>query len=209
MATSHAKTLAPVLALDRGTLLSRMAFFPESQQLDDLRELLTQDADLDVITACKRVGLAPRLVLAAFTEATLALDRETAKAAAHASLPEVVGRLSYHAMPQVRRCPRLCSRPPTGGLKTEVMLGTQSMICPQCDGEGSYLQESEHMTWAADKLLKIGELPEVKTGPLVAIQNNTINPNSNFLERLLLASDSIVSRASLTAPIIEAEVVSK
>jgi hypothetical protein len=86
-----------------------------------------------------------------------------------------------------------------------VQLGTSEAICPQCNGAGEYLQESENMQWAADRILKISNLPEEKgSGVQVNVQNNvSVKSSGDFMERMAKAAHAVVGRTS----IIDAEVI--
>jgi hypothetical protein len=157
----------------RDGLARQLAFLPAPTTPEKtLLELLDAGVDRPLAELLREANLTPGALASSIASAKIEFEREVAKAAAVEAAPEVIDRLIYHAKPQVRRCPRLCTRTPTGGVKTMVMLGTQESICPQCDGAGAYPQESEHMPWAADKLLRIG-LPEDKgPGVQVNVQNN-------------------------------------
>jgi hypothetical protein len=188
--------------------LARMLMFlpaPTPAQ-SDLLALLEMGDERPLIALLREVGLTPASLASSVVLAKTEFEREVAKAAAAEVMPDVVEDLTKHAIDRMRRCPRLCQRTPTGGIKTMVLLGTSEAICPECDGVGETLQSSPHKQYAATFLGKVAQLPE-PTGPgvQVNVQNNVSMKTSSgdFMERMAKAAHAVSGRTS----IVEAEVV--
>lgn len=132
-------------------------------------------------------------------DARVELEREVARGLAVEAAPDIIEDLKSHAIDRLRRCPRLCSVQPGLGPKTMVRLGADVQVCPECLGVGQTVQSSPHKQWAATTSLKIAALPEEKSGPLVAIQNNVSNriDAQGFFEKMLQTSDDIIARAKI------------
>lgn len=146
------------------------------------------------------------MLVAAFRTAAESFEREVARVNALQTLPDIVADLRLHAFARMKRCPRYCAREPGKGPKTMVKLGTDVQVCPECEGVGQTLQESGYKEWAQEKLLKIGELPEDRKAPLVAVQNNntTLSVGGGFMEKMVALSDEVMRRRLPAAEVVEA-----
>lgn len=193
--------------------LARMLLFlpaPTPAQTD-LLALLESEDPRPLVALLREVGLTPASLASSVVLAKTEFEREVAKAAAAEVMPDVVEDLTKHAIDRLRRCPRLCQRTPTGGIKTMVFLGTQEAICPECNGIGETLQSSPHKQYAATFLGKVANLPEDKgPGVQVNVQNNmgvklgTSNLISDLAKAVHAAS---MVRVLPLDPIKDAEIV--
>lgn len=187
--------------------LSRLLLFlpAPSEPEERLLELLEAGDDRPLIALLREVGLSPALLASAVAKSKLEFEREIAKAEAVAAAPEIIADLRRHAVDRMGRCPNLCTRIDGMGPKTFVQLGTDKQVCPLCEGRGETLQSSPHKQWAAGLTLKIGNLPEDRSAPLVAIQQNVgVGGGSpDFMERMVKAAHAVVGRPE----VVDAEIV--
>ena len=196
MTGAGAKALAALEEGGRARLQERLLFFPEGDEaLARFREEFEAAPSASLADLCKRARLRPAALVAAFRVAAEAFDREVAKLKALQALPDVVDDLRRHALDRERKCEKCWGYKGKTGLgKTVVVVGEEERVCPQCDGNGSYVQASPFKEWASDRLTEIGKLRGEK-GPLVAVQNNTANVSvgSGFMEQLLALSDKVLA----------------
>jgi hypothetical protein len=212
---SAAASLASLEEGGRARLQERLLFFPDGdEKLDAFRDAFEADPKAPLPELCKRAGLRPAALLAALRAAADTFEREVAKLKATQALPAVIDDLKAHALPRLRRCPRLCTRIDGMGPKTMIRLGADTQVCPECEGNGQYEQESVYKEWATDRLTEITKLRGEK-GPLVAVQNNNNTANlslgagSGFMEQMIALSDKILQRSPPQAAIVEAEVTTR
>ena len=193
---------AALLALEDGgrtRLQERLLFFPEGDDaLARFRDEFEAAPKAPLADLCKRAGLRPAALVAAFRTAAEVFEREIAKVKALQALPDVIDNLRYHALDHEKKCPRCWIQGKTGLGKSVVVLGTDEAVCPECDGTGLTMQSSPYKPLAVDRLTEIGKLRGEK-GPLVAIQQNTIAAGADFMERMAKAV-----AAATSGPVVEA-----